>query len=236
MCSSRKFLPTFTFSLVLCCVFIGTYYCFTQAITDGGYTEWSAWANCTKTCGEGVQVRYRSCSNPSPGRYGKDCYRFGPNEDTKPCFLTICPVDGKYSDWGPFSVCDKPCNGGKQVRTRQCNNPPPVFGGRPCEGPDKEEKDCNTNPCVPVNGGFTEWGSYSACSVTCGKGKMTRTRSCTNPAPLYGGKGCDGPDSETAECDMEPCRPQQHQGKAASQAPKPAGKAPENAEQSAKPA
>ena len=229
MCS-RRFLPTCVLSVSLCCVVIGCYYLFLQVTVDGGYTEWSVWSNCTKDCGEGIQTRYRLCENPPPGRYGKDCYRFGANQESKPCFLKICPVDGKLSEWTEFSACDKACGGGKQFRTRQCNNPPPVFGGKPCEGETKEEKDCNTHVCPPVNGGFTDWGAYSPCSVTCGKGTMKRTRSCSNPPPSNGGKPCEGSTSETVECEKGAC-PQQQPAQKAASPQKAAEQAPQNSQQ-----
>ena len=229
MCSKR-FFPTCVLSCSLCCVFIAGYYVFLQVTLDGGYTEWSVWRNCSKDCGEGIQTRYRLCENPAPGRYGKDCYRFGANQESKPCFLKICPVDGKLSDWSAFSACDKPCGGGKRFRTRQCNNPPPVFGGKPCEGQTREEQECNSHVCPPIHGGFTAWSAYTPCSVTCGKGTMTRTRSCTNPPPSNGGKPCEGSVSERAECDKGAC-PQPKQEAAAAQ--KPAEQAAQNSQQQA---
>lgn len=203
MCS-RRFLPTVGFSVVLCCLALFGYYWFRKATLDGGYTEWSEWNNCSKECGEGIQTRYRLCAWPPPGKYGKDCYRFGPDKDKKPCFLQICPIDGKYGDWSAFSACDKPCGGGKQVRTRLCNNPPAVFGGKPCEGQSREEQQCNTQVC-PIDGGYTQWSEYGPCSVTCGKGTKTRTRSCTNPPPSNGGKPCSEPASEYTQCDSGAC-------------------------------
>ncbi|KAL9972544.1 hypothetical protein ACROYT_G018872 [Oculina patagonica] len=204
MCS-RRFLPTLGLSVALCCLVVGGYYQYMRATVDGGYTEWSKWSNCTKECGEGIQTRYRRCEQPIPGRYGKDCYRFGPEHDQKPCFLKICPVDGKFGDWSSFSACNKPCGGGIRARTRQCNNPPAVFGGKPCEGPSREEQPCNTHVC-PVDGGYTQWSEFSPCSVSCGKGTKTRTRSCTNPPPSNGGKPCAAPASENAECNLGDCK------------------------------
>ena len=39
-------------------------------------------------------------------------------------------------------------------------------------------------------GGYTEWENWSACSVTCGAGKKSRSRSCTNPSPVGDGATC----------------------------------------------
>ena len=57
-----------------------------------------------------------------------------------------------------------------------------------------------------VDGGFTEWSEYSACNKTCGKGKKTRTRECTNPPPSGGGKNCKGKYSETKKCKVRSCK------------------------------
>ena len=55
-----------------------------------------------------------------------------------------------------------------------------------------------------VNGGYGNWGSWSDCSITCGKMKGTRRRDrmCNLPEPQNGGKDCSelGKDSETKEC------------------------------------
>ena len=51
---------------------------------------------------------------------------------------------------------------------------------------------------VPVHGGFSP---FSACSKTCGGG--TRIRTCTNPEPKNGGRGCVGASQET--CNTQAC-------------------------------
>ena len=43
-----------------------------------------------------------------------------------------------------------------------------------------------------MDGGFTQWTSFSDCSKECGLGTRERTRSCTNPAPQHGGQECEG--------------------------------------------
>ena len=43
---------------------------------DGEWSDWADWQDCTKKCGEGggVQIRRRSCSNPTPlPQCGKEC-------------------------------------------------------------------------------------------------------------------------------------------------------------------
>lgn len=60
--------------------------------------------------------------------------------------------------------------------------------------------------CVfPVDGGWSCWSSWSKCSATCGGGHYMRTRSCTNPAPAYGGDICLGLHTEEALCNTQPC-------------------------------
>ena len=56
-----------------------------------------------------------------------------------------------------------------------------------------------------AHGGWSDWTPWSSCSVTCGKGIKTRSRSCTNPQPSYGGRQCSGSRRETIECPFVPC-------------------------------
>ena len=62
---------------------------------------------------------------------------------------------------------------------------------------------------VKVSGAYSDWSQWSSCSVTCGEGKKTRTRTCTSPTPAHGGKTCTeqnlGNKEETADCTEKPC-------------------------------
>ena len=55
-----------------------------------------------------------------------------------------------------------------------------------------------------VDGGWSE-PEWSECSVTCGGGTQTRIRTCTNPAPAYGGLDCQGESSEIKDCNSKDC-------------------------------
>ncbi|XP_033762737.1 coadhesin-like [Pecten maximus] len=69
-----------------------------------------------------------------------------------------------------------------------------------------------TKMCQCVDGGWTDytaWTMTSQCSVTCGGGYRTvsRSRTCTNPSPANGGKTCVGSTSEskTEACNTHQC-------------------------------
>ena len=43
----------------------------------------------------------------------------------------VQPTNGYWNHWTPWSTCT---NGGKRIRTRNCDLPPPRAGGKNCEG------------------------------------------------------------------------------------------------------
>ncbi|XP_056004190.1 IgGFc-binding protein-like [Ostrea edulis] len=72
------------------------------------------------------------------------------------------------------------------------------------DGDGKKNEDC-AKP-APIDGKWSTWSSYGACSVTCQasskkvSGTKARKRTCTDPAPAYDGKQCVGSASHTASC------------------------------------
>ncbi len=63
------------------------------------------------------------------------------------------------------------------------------------------------NACMftAVHGGWTNWTSWTSCSVTCGNGTSYRDRSCTHPAPQYGGRDCAGEAHQVKACFEQHC-------------------------------
>ena len=58
--------------------------------------------------------------------------------------------------------------------------------------------------CTPVDGGWSDWVP-GTCSVACGSGTRTDTRSCTNPPPACGGASCSGESQRTESCGAGTC-------------------------------
>ena len=57
----------------------------------------------------------------------------------------------------------------------------------------------------PLEGNWGNWTAFSECSHSCGGGIQYRIRGCDNPLPAHGGDWCTGNDTETQECNMQPC-------------------------------
>ncbi|XP_022081302.1 coadhesin-like [Acanthaster planci] len=131
-----------------------------------------------------------------------------------PCNNTACQaVNGSWSEWGEWQNCSASCGTGNMTRYRTCNNPAPLYGGTPCNGTSEESYPCDTNiSCPSVDGGWSEWSDWSACSVTCGGGGRTsRSRICNNPVPMHGGLDCVGDGDEIRPCPSPICpAPQSH--------------------------
>ena len=56
-----------------------------------------------------------------------------------------------------------------------------------------------------VDGGWSDWTRWTSCSKSCGTGFRERSRSCTQPAPKFGGKTCPGAAHESHGCNTHSC-------------------------------
>ncbi|XP_042674181.1 A disintegrin and metalloproteinase with thrombospondin motifs 14 [Centrocercus urophasianus] len=55
------------------------------------------------------------------------------------------------------------------------------------------------------DGSWSSWSKFGSCSRTCGGGVRSRSRSCSNPPPAYGGRNCPGATYEHQVCNSEEC-------------------------------
>ena len=52
---------------------------------------------------------------------------------------------------------------------------------------------------APVDGAWSQWSLYGPCTHAC-LGIAKRTRTCTDPAPVFGGSACEGINKEEKIC------------------------------------
>ena len=57
-------------------------------VIDGGWSDWSGWSNCTRSCGGGIQSSSRSCNNPEPKNGGQYC--LGQRKRYRSCHINKC--------------------------------------------------------------------------------------------------------------------------------------------------
>ncbi|KAJ8333310.1 hypothetical protein SKAU_G00422060 [Synaphobranchus kaupii] len=168
---------------------------------DPAAEEWSQWSACSLTCGQGLQVRTRSCVS-SP--YGTLCS--GPLRESRHCNNTVtCPVHGLWEEWSPWSLCSVTCGRGSRTRTRSCVAP--QHGGKTCGGPELQSKLCNIAVC-PGGGNWGSWSQWGSCSRTCDSGWQRRLRMCQGVG--LQGYPCEGSGEEVTSCNDKKC-PAPHQ-------------------------
>ncbi|XP_072484791.1 A disintegrin and metalloproteinase with thrombospondin motifs 14 isoform X1 [Notamacropus eugenii] len=100
-----------------------------------------------------------------------------------------------------------------------CSHPDNPYFCKTKKGPPLDGTECATGKwcfkghCIwktseqpyGQDGSWSSWTKFSSCSRTCGGGVRSRSRSCTNPPPAYGGRQCPGSMYEYQICNMEEC-------------------------------
>ncbi len=157
--------------------------------------------DCTQPCGGGTRTGiFDVVQEPTNG--GTPCPSERDRTKTLPCNTHSCAdnVDCTVSEWGAWSDCDKPCDGGIRSRTRSVVTPS-LGTGQQC--PALVEFDvCNSQPC-DVDCQVSPWGDWSDCSKSCGTGYQTRNRMVTQP-PAGNGALCP-PLEDVQTCNTQPC-------------------------------
>ncbi|XP_077866146.1 thrombospondin-1-like [Saccoglossus kowalevskii] len=100
-----------------------------------------------------------------------------------------------WTEWSEWA-CPVTYGGGTQTRSKSIVN---------TTTEETEEMSCPHIPC-PIDGAWTPWSEWSTCDVTCSIGNEIRTRTCTYPAPQYGGQDCIFVDTfQGRPCFQDPC-------------------------------
>ena len=119
------------------------------------------------------------------------------------------------------SVCSYAAAGDDLCKYLFCNVADTFYGQKcismkmpPAEGTScGRGKWCRQGSCVreggyssAIDGNWGSWGSWSPCPAECGStGVRVRTRTCSDPAPAYGGLYCRGNHEDTRTCMGEAC-------------------------------
>jgi len=155
---------------------------------------------CTVTCGGGTQYQTRSIQTQAANG-GQNCT--GNDTNTVACNPQGCPVDCVWGSWSDFGSCTLSCGTGTQTRNRT-QTTLAANGGANCTGNSTGTQNCNTQNC-PIPCQWGAWTAFGACSVSCGGGSKTQTRSISQPA-LYGGLDCNPSDgSNSTSCNPQNC-------------------------------
>ncbi|XP_052233402.1 thrombospondin-1-like [Dreissena polymorpha] len=149
---------------------------------DAIWTQWTSWSECDSTaCNvEGTRNRTRQCYVLTPhvqaNCNGGDTIEF--QKCTKSC---IVPCSDSYT-WSLWHDCNTACDG-ITTRTGMCGN-------GTVNVTISEEKNCTRDLC-PVDGAWSEWGTWGDCStnVNLVQGFRFRYHQCL-PTNLHGGADC----------------------------------------------
>ncbi|XP_022323547.2 ectin-like [Crassostrea virginica] len=121
-----------------------------DAPINGNWSTWTAWSDCSSTCGNGSQSRVRYCDSPYPSGGGAFCT--GSSSDDQLCHLGDCSVNGMWSVWTGWSDCIQvQCGVSNRTRSRSCDSPVPAGGGSDCVGVATETEGCVNSTCPPGN-------------------------------------------------------------------------------------
>ncbi|XP_062869130.1 cartilage intermediate layer protein 1 [Trichomycterus rosablanca] len=157
-------------------------------------TEWVAAADTGEVVHSSLEKGFWCVNREQP--YGRVCSNYHVR-------FQCPPVQAYWTDWSNWSSCSTTvCNDvGIQVRRRKCmsTQPLPALATPACPGPHVERRECSTPPCQAR---WSPWGMWSVCSVTCGKGRRSRRRTCIRSSDKI---NCTGRPVEIQKCGSAPC-------------------------------
>ncbi|XP_078359788.1 cartilage intermediate layer protein 1-like isoform X2 [Oculina patagonica] len=103
-------------------------------------------------------------------------------------WFTCFKTEGGQWRWSPWTDCSVTCGGGRQRRTGTCILPSSgqKLERRLCDGRHHETRKCSNGECpdwtssAATDGKWSRWSPWTDCSLTCAKGRQSRTRTCRN--------------------------------------------------------
>ncbi|CAJ1393513.1 unnamed protein product, partial [Effrenium voratum] len=138
---------------------------------DCHWSDWSAFTDCSQTCGGGTTSRTRTVVKEAHDS-GAPC--LGDAKEEQPCGTSECPADCQWDEWSPWTGCTRTCDGGVMTRQRDILEPG-HDGGLDCHGESSQQAVCGSVQC-PVDCVVTDWSPWSGCSATCDGGVIMRFR------------------------------------------------------------
>ena len=128
-------------------------------------------------------------------------------------------TEAEWGCWSDWSSCSTTCGGsGTRSRTGECQPGMEINGTQSteCDGDGIESEACTKPECpiiVASSASWSEWTSWSTCTVTCGgPGQRSRSRNCIPEISLehHDNIICNGDSKEVLSCGDFTCPQAKH--------------------------
>lgn len=97
-------------------------------------------------------------------------------------------MDCEVSLWSSWSACSSTCGPGDHTRSRHVVVTA-AHGGLSCPSILSQTGVCHHHDACPIHCVVNDWGSWSSCAKSCGRGDETRKRTIAT-TPMHGGFAC----------------------------------------------
>ena len=166
---------------------------------------WSAYSDCSRSCGNGTQNRTYTVKQKVVGN-GKDCDIKDKTRQSQQCNTNKCDVKTDcVGSWGEYGSCSAQCGGGNQTRTYSIKIQAQKEG-KDCsiKAGATQTQSCNKQACAVDCVG--DWGGWGSCDKECGSGKRLRKYEIRTNA-RNGGQSCatKGGTTQVQECNTNKC-------------------------------
>lgn len=152
--------------------------------------EWSSWGSCSAVCGPGTKKRTRTITHKSTIT-GEVCSTTTEEGSTSCNDKDCCSsTTSTYGDWSGWGSCSASCGGGERWRSRTITNKSAYTGETCSTSTDWGKEACNTSPCAPSIGCWSDNanGVYHTNNGIAGKWywfEVTGYKSGYNPGTQY---------------------------------------------------